>query len=144
MRLLTCIFLLIPCCLYGAEIYKSVDEEGNVTYTDEPPASGNTEIIEPPPEPDAEQVNSAIEREQQLEQSLDTMEAEGRESEGAQQPGESDSSFVFNEGGVIFGGPGVRRGDYARGARTAPGARTADGAQTAGGPGRVQHHGTRR
>jgi hypothetical protein len=101
MRLLACIFLLIPGCLYAAEIYKSVDEQGNVTYSEEPPVSGNAEIIKTQPEPDADQIKSAKEREQKLEKTLDAMETEDRKSEGVPQPTESGNPEVVNEAASI-------------------------------------------
>jgi hypothetical protein len=132
MRLLAGIFLMIPCCLYAAEIYKSVDEQGNITYSEEPPVSGDVEIIKTQPGPDADQVKAAKEREQKLEKTLDAMDTEDRKSERVPQPTESGNPEVVNEGGVVVGGPGIRRGEHASGANTAPGAGTAHGAPTAG------------
>ena len=60
------------------------------------------------------------------------MEAEDRKSEEVPQPAESGNPEVVNEGGVVIGSPGIRRGGYASEANTAPGARTAHGAPTAG------------
>ena len=143
MRLLAGIFLMIPFCLNAAEIYKSVDEQGNITYSEEPPVSGNAEIIKTQPGPDADQVKAAKEREQKLEKTLDAMETEDRKLEGVPQPTEVGNSRVVNEGGVV-GGPGIRRGEHASGANTAPGARTAHGAPTAGDLDHARRRGRRR
>ena len=135
---------MIPFCLNAAEIYKSVDEQGNITYSEEPPVSGNAEIINTQSEPDADQIKSAKEREQKLEKTLDAMETEDRKSEGVPQPIENGNPEVVNEGGVVVGGPGIRRGGYASEANTAPGARTAHGAPTAGDLDHARRRGRRR
>lgn len=66
--------LLASSALADSEIYKWVDEEGNVHYSDcPPPPSCDAETIEAEPEPDPSEVRKAQER-------LDQMLAEQEES----------------------------------------------------------------
>jgi hypothetical protein len=52
------------------EIYKFVDDEGNVIYSEEPPDElGNVDILESAPEPNVEDVEAAQKRIQELEAS---------------------------------------------------------------------------
>ncbi len=59
--LLGCILLTQP--LFGGEIYRVIDAEGNVTYTDTPPA-GNPDVerLEQPDEPSAASQQNTQER----------------------------------------------------------------------------------
>ncbi len=53
------------------EIYKVVDEDGNVTYTTEPPGEGHdTQVLDTLPEPSAEDVQAARERQQKISEDL--------------------------------------------------------------------------
>jgi hypothetical protein len=56
-----------------AELYKWVDEAGNVVYTDKPPPDAQVEVIPPPPPVDSESALEAL-REQQ--QKFDTLKQE--------------------------------------------------------------------
>lgn len=49
--------------LAGDEIYRSVDAEGNVTYSDTPPAGGSeSEVVELPPGPSPDAIKESTER----------------------------------------------------------------------------------
>jgi multidrug resistance efflux pump len=53
--LLASFILVLPALLQGADVYRTVDDEGNVTYTDTPVKAGNKiEKIEIQPGPSAE------------------------------------------------------------------------------------------
>lgn len=111
------------------EIYKIVDDEGNVTYSSEPPEQGDpTEVIQPPPEPPAEDVESALKRQQKAEEQFDKLDqarAEQARLETRQRPNTTTTVIQSN---TVLGGP--RRwqyGPYWGGASVAPGAPTAPG-----------------
>ncbi len=57
-------FVMLTQIASGEEIYRSVDEQGNVTFTDTPPAGGEVERVELPPSP-SEQSRQAAERRNQ-------------------------------------------------------------------------------
>ena len=50
-------------------IYKYLDDEGNVIYSEEPPTGKEVKIIEVPPEPRKEGTEASEESEQELEES---------------------------------------------------------------------------
>ena len=61
--ILPIMLLLLPLTAAGEQIYKSVDQQGNVTYSDQPlPGSVEVEPLRLDPEPTAEQVAGAEER----------------------------------------------------------------------------------
>ena len=124
------LFLVFP--LQADEVYKSVDEEGNVTYSAEPPADAERiETLDTGSEPSSAEVEAAQEREKKLEGALDAME-QPDDVQKAPSTSESVGAPAVG-GGAVVAGPGVRRGTYAEGANTAPGARTSHGARTAHG-----------
>ncbi len=52
-------------------IYKTVDENGNLVYSSQPPEdAGNAEILIAPPEPTAEEVEAARQRQKEIERDL--------------------------------------------------------------------------
>ena len=116
--------LFLSAAASADEIYKSVDEQGNVTYSQEPVAGQPAEIMKTAPKPDAEQVKAAQEREQKLESTLDYIDKESRQDTVSQAAGE-ERQGVAGGGAVVIGGPTLRRGTYAEGANEAHGARTA-------------------
>ena len=104
--------LLVPFALHAAEIYKTIDDEGNVTYSEQPPAGGNVEIIKTKPESGADQTESINDQEELLERTLEAMELEDRKSDTEQQlPTASNPETVTGDDGVVVGGPGVRHGN---------------------------------
>lgn len=67
---LICLFCLLATA-HGQTIYKTVDEEGKVSYsTTEPNDAVNTEVIAAPQEPSQEDIDAARQRQAELEQSL--------------------------------------------------------------------------
>jgi len=63
--------LLLICSSSAAEIYKSVDENGNIRYSSVPPASNQlVEILQMPSEPSEEEVKAAQQRQQEFEKEL--------------------------------------------------------------------------
>jgi len=63
-RQILLVMLLVPSIALAAEpIYKSVDEQGSVTYSAQPPATGvKSETIAVPPPPSEEDVRRAEEQ----------------------------------------------------------------------------------
>jgi len=96
----------------GQEIYKSVDDDGNVTYSEEPPEDEEeTTVIQPDPEPSADEVESAN---QQLEQLVDDTNTQVQEvlqqQESQQQSATGDVTIESGDQGVgVVGAPVVRR-----------------------------------
>ena len=57
---------------YADAIYKSVEEEGNVTYSEQPPINQEkVKSVVPPPEASEDEVNAARDRQQKLQTYLD-------------------------------------------------------------------------
>jgi ElaB/YqjD/DUF883 family membrane-anchored ribosome-binding protein len=96
----------------GQEIYKSVDDDGNITYSEQPPeVVEDTTILQPDPEPSAEEVESAN---QQLDQLVDDTDAQVQEvlqqQESQQQSATDDVTIEAGYQGVgAVGAPVVRR-----------------------------------
>jgi predicted membrane-bound mannosyltransferase len=63
--------MIIPFSIQ-AEVYRSVDEHGNVTYTDNPPANrSKVEKVEIAPGPSAESLNNTLERNQAIRKAME-------------------------------------------------------------------------
>ena len=63
-------------------IYKYVDEQGNIIYSEQPPAAGdNVKAIEPIQDPSEEEVEAARERQEKLQQQLDQSSSQTRETQ---------------------------------------------------------------
>jgi len=127
---LLCVILSITCNLYAEDIYKLTDEHGNVTYSSEPPATGQaTEMIQAPPAPAEADVEAARQRQEKIEddfERLDQARAEQAEREAQQQT--NNTTTVVQTNTVIGAGPRFYpHGGYWRGAPAAPGAPTAPG-----------------
>ena len=100
----------------GQEIYKSVDDDGNVIYSEEPPEDGEeTTIIQPDLEPSAEEVKSAIQKEQQLEDDTNAQVQEVLQHESlleSERESATDDLSIepgYEDDGVV-GDPLIRRG----------------------------------
>lgn len=78
--------LLAPAlAVSAAPVYKSVDEQGNVTYSAEPPADAvQSEQIAVPPPPSEEEVRQAEEATRQLQEQTNKMEQERKTREAEQ------------------------------------------------------------
>lgn len=84
------IFLLLFCMAvspsYADAIYKYVDENGNVSYSETPPANNeNVESLEPAPDLSEDELRAARERHQKLQAYIDEAEAERARREAANQ-----------------------------------------------------------
>jgi hypothetical protein len=104
---------------YAQEIYKSVDGDGNIIYSEEPPTEpGNVEILESAPEPGTEEVEEAQRQIQELESSTNALEREGDQQTSNQQAGGGDAANGATGlgtvtravgAGVVYGGVPVAR-----------------------------------
>lgn len=82
--------------LNGDQIYKTVDEDGNVTYTTEPPEeSVSSQSIDLLPEPDEADIQAAQQRQAQLQQELEAAEQQRQEQAQAQQQDNESSTTVI-------------------------------------------------
>jgi hypothetical protein len=66
-RLTLLAFALAVAPLALAQLYKSVDKDGKVIYSDQPPATGESKQINAPPPPAAGGSKSFVERDKELE-----------------------------------------------------------------------------
>ena len=122
-------------------IYKIVDEEGNVTYSSEPPKTGNdVEVIDPLPPPTEEDVKAAEQRQRDIEEEFSRLDQQRAEQAYLEQEAKRQSSTsVIHNTTVVVGTPEYRYG-YHPGYRPGlhpgigkPGAPVAPGAPTAPG-----------
>lgn len=122
-------FALAPQASFAEDIYKIVDDEGNVTYSSEPPVEGlASEVIEPPPSPPDEDIEEAKKRQQKIEKQFDKLDqarAEQARQEAQQRP--NNTTTVIQSNTVLGGRNPWLYGPYWRGATVAPGAPTAPG-----------------
>lgn len=74
--------LLLVQSAFAQEIYRSVDAQGNVTYSDQPPAGDQkSEQIELPPPPSAEQIQQSETRNKAIDRAADKAERQRRHQE---------------------------------------------------------------
>lgn len=89
-RLISLVTLLLPSLAFAADpIYKSVDEQGNVIYSAEPPAGAvQSEQLAVPPPPSEEDVKRAEEATRQVQEQATRLEQErkARKAEQAAAP----------------------------------------------------------
>jgi hypothetical protein len=91
-----CLFSLLATA-HAQSIYKTVDDQGNISYSSSVPENTkNVEVLTPPPEPSAKDVEAAIQQQKELEQNLkDRIEKrEQFEQEQRSESGEQENSFV--------------------------------------------------
>ena len=120
-------------------IYKIVDEEGNVTYSSEPPDTGSdAEVIQPLPPPTEEDVKAAEQRQRDIEEEFSRLDQQRAEEAFLEQEAKrQNSTSVIHNTTVVVGSPGFRYGHHPRyrpGLHPgigAPGAPVAPGAPTA-------------
>ena len=80
--LILCGSLLLALPVMGEEIYRSVDAQGNVTFSDQPPAGNRpSEKIELAPPPSAEQVRATEARKQAIDQAAQRAQRERQQQE---------------------------------------------------------------
>ena len=85
------------------EIYKVVDEDGNVTYTTEPPGEHkDIQVLDTLPEPSEEDIQAARERQQKISEELASR-SESREAEARAQAAQENrgSTTIITSPGVI-------------------------------------------
>ena len=85
-RQILLVMLLVPSIALAAEpIYKSVDEQGSVTYSAQPPATEvKSETIAVPPPPSEEDVRRAEEQASKVKAQADELEKERKSREAEQ------------------------------------------------------------
>jgi hypothetical protein len=79
-----CLFSLLVFLtpVQGQTIYKIIDAEGNITYSSaKPDDASNAEVINAPREPSQEEINAALQRQAELEQSLQQLQARKKTKE---------------------------------------------------------------
>ena len=97
--------LLLACSapLSAAPVYKWVDEHGNVTYSEEPPPENavDAEQVEIQSGPSAEAIEAGRQREADLRNKADRMEADRNERESARQEAQPEppETQVIDAGG---------------------------------------------
>jgi hypothetical protein len=92
------------------EIYKSVDDEGNVTYSEEPPTEpGNVEILDTAPEPSTEEVEAAQSQIQELESTTNALKQEDNQQTSEQQASDGNTVTRAVDPGIVYGGAPVAR-----------------------------------
>lgn len=123
--------VLLYSSAFAADIYKVVGEDGKVTYSTEPSESDQAaEIIQAQPEPSAEDVAAARQRQQKIEENFDKLDQTRRAEHArlaARQRANSTTTVVQRN--IILGAPPWYRYPYGywRGTHVAPGALIAPG-----------------
>ena len=85
-QILTALTLTVSFSLaYGQAIYKTVDEEGNISYSSvKPEGNSKAQIVEPPREPTPEEVEAARQRQQDLQDSVEELRERRKQKEEEQ------------------------------------------------------------
>ena len=120
-------------------IYKIVDEDGNVTYSSEPPETGHaTEVIDPLPAPTEEDIEAAKQRQRDIEEEFSKLDQQRAEQALLEQEArKQNNNSVIQNTTIVVGSPGYRYGyhpGYSPGFHLGigrPGAPVAPGAPTA-------------
>ncbi|MDJ0955844.1 MAG: DUF4124 domain-containing protein [Arenicellales bacterium] len=85
-RLFILIFCVVASSSFAGEIYKYVDENGNVSYSETPPLNDeNVQSLEPASEASDEEISAARERQQKLQTFIDEVQAEREQREAAKE-----------------------------------------------------------
>ena len=139
MRVIVCLSLLFASAAFAQQIYKSIDSQGNVIYSEQPPTSArDVELVDPPAEPSVEELRAAEELQQRREQFIEQSETERLEQaqqrrelrESRQAPLVPSSTATGARGG---GRDALAEGeDQAGSDRTASSGRDPGGGDTAG------------
>ncbi len=91
-----CLLSLLPAA-HAQSIYKTVDDQGNVSYSSSAPENTkDVEVLTPPPEPSAKDVEAARQQQKELEQNLKERieKREQAEQEQRSKSGEQENSIV--------------------------------------------------
>jgi len=78
------LLLLTPWLVSAEEVYRSVNERGQVTFTDTPPPDQPVEVIELQPGPSERSVQEAQAREEALRKQLESMQQERQDKQLSQ------------------------------------------------------------
>jgi hypothetical protein len=107
------ILVFLATTTWAGTVYKSVDEQGNVIYSEEPPAGSEAaETLDMPPKPSEEEVEEARERDKKLQQYLeDTNKTDAQPEE--RQSTAAESSTKSGEA-VVGSGARARREEERR------------------------------
>ena len=81
MHYLLYLLMFLAFDLHAQTIYKYLDDQGNVIYSEEPPTGKEVKIIEVPPEPPKEETEATEEGEGELEKSPEAMDQDKQESD---------------------------------------------------------------
>ena len=99
-RLLTLLAFLAT-VTWADSIYKSVDDAGNIIYSEEPSGGGEpTKVLNIPPGPSEKEVEAARERDRKLQQFLEETDATGTRTDGQRS---ATSEAVTESDGVAAG-----------------------------------------
>jgi len=94
-RLLSVLVLIPFAGVVAADVYKSVDAQGEVTYSDTPPPrDGKSEEVKLGPEPTAAQIREAEERQRAMAQSAEELEQARKQYEDASQSQQTQQPVV--------------------------------------------------
>lgn len=118
------------CVSYADEIYKVVDEDGNVSYSTEPPESSQAmEVMQAMPDPSEADVEAARRRQEKIEQDFDKLDEARAEQERLEAQQRANTTTTVVQTNTILGAAPWYHHPYGywRGARLAPGAPTAPG-----------------
>jgi hypothetical protein len=134
MRKIICLSLLLCSSAFAQEIYKSTDEQGNVIYSERPPAAArDVERVDPPAEPSSAEVRAAEDLQEQREQFVEQSETERTEQAQQRRELREERAPAMVPSSIGIGAPGRQRGTFAEGGEAAQGSDTASGAQGAQG-----------
>jgi len=97
--LLTLSTVISPVCVFGDAVYKSIDAQGRVTYSSQPPPTGSAKQVEEvqiQPGPTSADADAAVQRLRALEQA-----SQNRESEQAAAANERGSAIATAQNELI-------------------------------------------
>ena len=80
---------------FAQQIYKTVDEDGKVSYTSEPPPDGEAETLQTLPEPDQADVDAARQRQRKIEDDL------AQQAEARREQAEREARYGYSGGSTI-------------------------------------------
>ena len=122
--------MLISIMSVAEEVYKVMDEEGNVTYSTEPPENNKSaEVIEAMPEPSEKDIEAARQRQQKIEEDFDKLDQARAEQARIEAEQRANTTTTVVQTNTILGVNPWHRHPHNIwwGASVAPGAPTAPG-----------------
>ena len=99
--------LFIVTGVFAEEIYKITDQNGNISYTTDPPdAQQESTVINTLPEPSEQEIAEARERQQSIENNLrESQEAIREKNEKSEQSNSGSSTIIVQPSPAIFVNP---------------------------------------